>query len=53
MEQTRFEATTVEGFIQQIAVSCVGKGYFYYATGRVPGGMDPLAIDRKLDLKQA
>src|SRR4051812_825004 len=47
MEQMRFEATTLEGFIQQLAVSFVGKGYFYYATGRVPQGKDPLAIDRK------
>jgi hypothetical protein len=48
MEPTRYEATTLEGFIQQLAVSCVGKGYFHYATGRVPDGKDPRALDRKL-----
>lgn len=46
--ETRFEATSLEGFIQQVAVSCIGKGYFYYATGRVPEGKDPRAVDRKL-----
>ena len=42
----RCVATSLEGFIQQLAVSYVGKGYFYYATGRVPNGdrLD-LAID--------
>lgn len=46
--ETRLVATTLEGFIQQVAVACIGKGYFYYVTGRVPDGKDPRSIDRKL-----
>jgi hypothetical protein len=29
-------------------VACIDKGYFFYATGRVPEGKDPRAVDRKL-----
>ena len=47
MEETRFEAASLEGFIQQLAVSCVGKGYVHYVTGRIPEHKDPRAIDRK------
>lgn len=47
MEQ-RVETTSVEGFIQQLAVSCVGKGYFFYVTGSIPEGKDPGKIDSKL-----
>jgi len=46
--EARLVATSLEGFIQQVAVACVGKGYFYYVTGRVPEGKDPRSIDRKL-----
>jgi hypothetical protein len=46
--ETRLVATSLEGFIQQVAVACIGKGYFYYVTGRVPEGKDPRSIDRKL-----
>jgi hypothetical protein len=48
MEETRLVTTSLEGFIQQVAVACIGKGYFYYVTGRVPEGKDPRSIDRKL-----
>ena len=44
----RCEATTLEGFIQQLAVSYVGRGYYYYVLGRVPDGKDARAIDQKL-----
>lgn len=47
-EETRLVATTLEGFIQQVAVACIGKGYFYYVTGRVPEGKEPRSVDRKL-----
>lgn len=47
-EANRFEATSLEGFIQQLAVSYVKNGYVFYVTGRVPEGKDPRAIDRKL-----
>ena len=42
------EATSVGGFIQQLSVSYVGRGYFFYVTGRVPNGKDAAAIDAKL-----
>lgn len=47
MEETRFEAASLEGFIQHLAVSCVGKGYVHYVTGRIPEHKDPQAVDRK------
>jgi hypothetical protein len=47
MEGKRFEATSLEGFIQQLAVSCVGKGYVHYVTGHIPEPKDPQAIDQK------
>jgi hypothetical protein len=44
----RVEATSVEGFVQQLAVSYVARGYFFYVTGEVPAGKDPANVDRKL-----
>lgn len=44
----RCEATSIAGFIQQLAVGYIGRGYFFYVTGRVPGGKDPRRIDEKL-----
>ena len=44
----RCEAVSVEGFIQQLAVSYVGQGYYFYKTGWVPEGKDPGEVDRKL-----
>lgn len=44
----RCVATSLEGFIQQLAVSYVGRGYWWYVTGRVPPGKNPAAIDEKL-----
>jgi hypothetical protein len=44
----RAETSSVGGFIQQLAVSCVGKGYFFHVTGNVPEGKDARAIDQKL-----
>ena len=42
------EALTVEGFIQQLAVSYVSNGYFFYVVGSVPEGKDPRRVDAKL-----
>jgi len=42
------EATSVEGFVQQVAVSYLTNGYFFFVQGWVPGGKDPLAVDEKL-----
>jgi len=51
MADYRCEAPTVEGFVQQLAVNYVAKGYFFYVTGIVPEKKDPKALDRKLILK--
>jgi hypothetical protein len=44
----RFEATSVEGFVQQLAVSYLGNGYWFYVTGEIPEGKDPAKVDEKL-----
>ena len=44
----RWEATSIEGFVQQLAVSYISHGYFFYVSGVVPGRKDPAAVDRKL-----
>jgi hypothetical protein len=41
-------AASVEGFIQQLAVSYIANGYFFYVTGHVPEGKDPARVDAKL-----
>lgn len=44
----RCEATSVEGFIQQLAVSYIANGYRFYVPGVIPDGKDPRAVDAKL-----
>ena len=44
----RCEATSIEGFVQQLAVSYVGNGYWFYVAGSVPEGKDPSSVDAKL-----
>jgi hypothetical protein len=44
----RCEATSVHGFVQQLAVSYVSHGYFFYVAGAVPIGKDPRSVDAKL-----
>lgn len=44
----RCEALSIEGFVQQIAVSLVLHGYFFYVTGEIPDKKDPQVIDAKL-----
>lgn len=44
----RVETTTVEGFVQQLAVAYVQRGYFFYVTGIIPSQKDPAAVDAKL-----
>lgn len=46
-EAGRLVAPTIEGFIQQLAVSYISNGYFFYVTGRIPDRKDPRAVDRK------
>lgn len=38
----------MEGFVQQLAVSYIANGYFFYVPGRVPEGKDPATVDGKL-----
>lgn len=38
----------MEGFIQQLAVSYIANGYYFYVQGRIPEGKDPAAVDGKL-----
>lgn len=42
------EARSLPGFIQQLAVSYVAKGYWFYVTGQVPDHKDPAVVDAKL-----
>jgi hypothetical protein len=44
----RCEATSVEGFVQQLAVSYLANGYWFYVVGQVPEGKDPRKVDEKL-----
>jgi hypothetical protein len=44
----RCVATTVDGFVQQLAVSYLKNRYWFYVPGEVPLGKDPTAIDEKL-----
>lgn len=41
-------ATTVAGFVQQLAVNYVARGYYFYVTGTIPQGKDPSKTDRKI-----
>jgi hypothetical protein len=44
----RAEATSMAGFVQQLAVSYLANGYLFYVHGRIPGDKDPDAVDAKL-----
>ncbi len=44
----RWVATSVAGFVQQLAVSYVGHGYWFYVQGQIPDGKDLTGVDRKL-----
>lgn len=44
----RCEATTIAGFIQQLAVQYIASGYYFYVTGIVPARKDPSGVDSKL-----
>ncbi|MDA7979501.1 MAG: hypothetical protein MPJ50_12115 [Pirellulales bacterium] len=49
--QYRCVASSPEGLVQQVAVSYLRHGYWFYVTGRIPRGKDPEAVDRKLIAK--
>lgn len=44
----RHEATSLSGFIQQLAVSYLPHGYWFCVQGEIPPGKDPRAVDAKL-----
>src|SRR5262245_13466812 len=44
----RCEASSLAGFVQQLAARYVASGYVFYVVGRVPPGKDPHAVDAKL-----
>lgn len=44
----RCEARTIEGFVQQLAVSYLAHGYCFYVVGQIPAEKDPRKVDRKL-----
>ncbi|QOJ03660.1 MAG: hypothetical protein HRU71_09245 [Planctomycetia bacterium] len=44
----RCVATSVAGFVQQLAVAYITHGYWFYVAGEIPEGKDPDAIDAKL-----
>jgi hypothetical protein len=44
----QFVATSVAGFVQQLAVNYVARGYYFYVTGTIPEGKDPAKTDRKI-----
>lgn len=48
MDKYRCEATSLGGFVQQLAVSYVTRGYRFYVTGQVPERKDPRTVDEKL-----
>src|SRR5262245_20265916 len=47
----RCHASSVEGFVQQLACSYLRHGYWFYVTGKVPEWKDPCAVDEKLMAK--
>jgi hypothetical protein len=47
----RCVASSPEGLVQQVAVSYLRHGYWFYVAGRVPRGKDPTHVDRKLVAK--
>jgi len=49
--QYRCKAISVAGFIQQLAVGYVARGYVFYVVGQVPKGKDPQRLDEKLIAK--
>lgn len=44
----QFLATSVAGFVQQLAVSYIANSYYFYVTGVIPEHKDPTKTDRKI-----
>jgi len=41
-------ATTVAGFVQQLAVSYISNGFYFYVQGKIPDHKDPTLCDVKI-----
>ena len=41
-------ATSVAGFVQQLTVGYIAKGYYFYVSGLIPPHKDPTKTDRKI-----
>jgi hypothetical protein len=41
-------ATSLEGFLQQLAVHYMGHGFLFFTTGNIPEGKDPARTDAKI-----
>ncbi|MBA5868093.1 MAG: hypothetical protein GDA67_15480 [Nitrospira sp. CR1.3] len=44
----RCVTTSIEGFVQQLAVAYITHGYWFYVAGEIPEGKELAAIDAKL-----
>src|SRR5262249_39364654 len=44
----RSAATSLPGFLQQLAVHYMGHGYLFFVTGNIPEGKDPARTDAKI-----
>ena len=44
----RSTATSIEGFVQQLAVGYITHGYWFYVTGTIPEHKEPSTVDAKL-----
>ena len=44
----KWEATTLEGFVQQLAVAYIARRYFFYVTGRVPQRLSKSEHDQRM-----
>ena len=44
----RVEAMSIAAFVQQLAVSYLANGYWFYVAGTIPAGKDPEKVDAKL-----
>ena len=47
----RCVAESIDGLVQQVAVSYLARGYFFHVAGTVPAGKDPATVDGKLVAK--
>ena len=49
----RCVADSVAGFVQQMAVSYIANGYYFYVAGTIPGHKDPSRTDAKIIMQYA